>query len=262
MKLRRIILLTVIAASAAAIYLTADPAPDAGRPEITGNLLTVVSDGSTAPSRLIHYEGMDVSFNPEARVPNWVAWELNSGRLNGEERRSDKFMADPNVKDCPQPADYHFSGYDRGHMAPAGDMKWSRTAMNQSFYLTNIAPQSHQLNNGAWKKLEEKCRQWAVRDSALFIVSGPVLTDEITEFIGGNRVAVPRRFFKVVIAPYANPPRGIGFIMPNGPVEGGMQKAVRTIDEVEAITGYDFFPALPDTIENAIEARANFNEWR
>ena len=98
-------------------------------------------------------------------------------------------------------------------------------------------------------------------DSVLYIVCGPVLTDELTERIGATGVAVPQRFFKVIVAPYADPPRGIGFIMPNGAVKGGMQQAACSIDEVEAITGLDFFAALPDTIENAVERQCNFNQW-
>lgn len=146
-------------------------------------------------------------------------------------------------------------------MAPAGDMKWSDEAMRQTFFLTNICPQMKSLNTGAWKRLEEKCRQWAKADSAILIVCGPVLTDTLKEYIGDSRVAVPERFFKVVLAPYANPVRGIGFIMDNGRVEGGMQSAAVSIDEVERVTGHDFFACLPDEIETKVEAECDFPFW-
>lgn len=212
-------------------------------------------------SQEIEYEGFNMSFNPEAHEPNWVAWELTAQETTGSIPRYNKFSADPSVEGSAEKWDYNYSGYDRGHMAPAGDMKWSEEAMRQTFYMTNICPQAKSLNTGAWKRLEEKCRQWARADSAIIIICGPVLTDSITEWIGDSRVAVPERFFKVILSPGANPPRGIGFIMPNGSLPGGIQKAAMSIDDVEAITGHDFFSALPDSIENAVESQNDFHFW-
>ena len=207
------------------------------------------------------YTGMTVSFNPRLHVPNWVAWELTAEETKGKTPRYNKFQADEDMEGSADPWDYNYSGYDRGHMAPAGDMKWSEEAMRETFYMTNMCPQAKNLNTGAWKSLEEKCRQWAKADSAIVIVCGPVLTDSITEYIGDSRVAVPERFFKVVLSPYANPPRGIGFVMNNGRVDGGIQRAAMSIDEVERITGHDFFAALPDSIENIIESQNDFHVW-
>lgn len=210
---------------------------------------------------IIHYEGMTVSFNPKLHIPNWVAWELTAEEATGTEPRSNNFKADPKVKGSAQPSDYTGSGYDRGHMAPAGDMKWSNSAMNETFFMTNICPQDNGLNRGSWKSLEEKCRERALRDSAIIIVCGPVLDKKPKKHIGDTKVAVPERFFKVILSPYIDPPVAIGFIMPNGPVEGGMQKCAMTVDEVERITGHDFFSALPDDIEAEVESRVNFNKW-
>lgn len=220
----------------------------------------VVTDPGAA-EYLVDYTGMNVSFNPRAHVPNWVAWELTREETAGDVPRTQKFVTDESVPGCADPWDYSYSGYDRGHMAPAGDMKWSKKAMDESFYMTNICPQLNSLNSGAWRTLEEKCRVWAQADSAIVIVAGPVLTDKLTETIGDSHVVVPERFFKVILSPYSNPPRGIGFIMNNGKVAGGMQKAAVSIDEVEALTGHDFFSALPDEVENAVESQCNFNYW-
>lgn len=211
---------------------------------------------------IISYTGMTVSFNPRYHIPNWVAWELTADEAAGSLGRNDKFQQDPDVPGCPQPQDYTRSGYDRGHMAPAGDMKWSEDAMRESFYMTNICPQLHSLNSGAWKSLEEKCRQWVMLDSSLIIISGPVLRrNPPTEYLGDSGVAVPNEFFKVILAPKANPMRAIGFIMPNGKVPGGMQQAAMSVDEVEEITGHDFFSELPDDIENLIESQNQFHLW-
>ena len=210
---------------------------------------------------MVKYTGMTISFNPELHLPNWVAYELTAEEADGSEPRAKNFAVDPGVDGCATPADYRNTGFDRGHMAPAAYMKWCPEAMRESFYMTNIAPQDHKLNSGAWSKLEDKCRQRARRDSAVIIISGPVLTDPIEMHIGASGVAVPSRFFKVVLSPYADPPVAIGFIMPNGYVEGGMQSCAVSVDEVEAITGHDFFSALPDDIETQVESQVNFNRW-
>lgn len=213
------------------------------------------------PEQLLYYKGMTVSFNGDRHIPNWVAWELTGIEAIGDEPRSNAFSPDNDVDGCATLADYRGSGYDRGHMAPAGDMKWDPETMRESFLLTNICPQSKKLNSGSWKKLEEKCRIWAQTDSAIVIVCGPVMTDKPAEYIGTSRVAVPQRFFKVILSPYANPPRGIGFIMPNGAVPGGMQACAVSIDDVEAMTGHDFFSSLPDDVEDAVESQCRFNYW-
>ncbi len=211
--------------------------------------------------RIIDYAGMRVSFNPGMHIPNWVAWELTAEEAIGQESRNNNFISDNRVPGCPAPSDYTNSGFDRGHMAPAGDMKWSPLAMKESFYMTNICPQDKKLNTGSWKGLEEKCRDWAKVDSAIIIVAGPVLTDKLTESIGKIHVRVPKRFFKVILSPYSNPPRAIGFIMPNGKVPGGMQAAAMSVNDVERITGHNFFSALPDSIEELIESQCQFHKW-
>lgn len=232
------------------------------RPTITqnaGEILTVVAPDSVNDQIYI-YRGMNIAFNSNLHIPNWVAWDLTADEVAGTEPRTNKFFTDPTVEGCAQLADYKGSGYDRGHMAPAGDMKWDAEAMKETFFLTNIAPQAPELNQKAWMNVEEKCRARVSLDSVLYIVCGPV-PGEIREYIGDTRVAVPERFFKVICAPYANPPYAIGFIMENGRVAGGMQKAAVTVDRVEEITGYDFFSALDDDLENRIESNVNFDRW-
>lgn len=221
-----------------------------------------VSMPAAQAGQTIEYAGFTVNFNPAKHIPNYVAWELTRSRLDGPHKRSNNFRADETVAGCPTPDDYRRSGYDRGHMAPAADMKWSQKAMDDCFYLTNICPQSQKLNTGPWRTLEEATRRWAARDSALVIICGPILTDKLTETIGGTGVTVPRRFFKVILAPYADPPRGIAFVMSNLVQPGGMQAAATSIDEVERITGMDFFAALPDDTEAQVEAQNNFNQWQ
>lgn len=225
-----------------------------------GNLLEVKTSERT-PEVKKSYTGMDISFNPGAHIPNWVAWELTAEETLGTEKRKSNFRPDPGVKGCPSLEDYRNSGYQRGHMAPAADMKWSPEAMSESFYLTNMCPQSGALNGGAWGKLEDKCRLLASGQGPVYIIAGPVIDGRPLEYIGAGRVYVPSRFFKVILTPYSTPAMGIGFIFPNGRVEGGMQKCAVTIDEVEALTGHDFFSSLPDELEDRLESQADFDRW-
>lgn len=225
-----------------------------------GDLTSVVTNPVMSES-LIDYTGMTISFNPDYHVPNWVAYELTADETRGEEPRYNKFTRDTSVKGCAEPDDYRNSGFDRGHMAPAGDMKWDDRAMRESFMMTNIVPQLHTVNRGVWSKIEDKCRQQAMADSAVIIICGPVLTDPVDYRIGATGVAVPSRFFKVILSPFADPPSAIGFLVPNETFRGGMQACAVTVDSVEAVTGHDFFSALPDDIEIRLESSINFHKW-
>lgn len=218
-----------------------------------------VSEGT--PEQIVEYEGFRVSFNKENKTPNWVAWELLGTETEGDEPRYNTFWQDEGVEGCPSTYDYSYSGYDRGHLCPAADQKWSHDAMVDCFSLANMAPQDHSLNSGAWATLEKKERQWAQRDSAIVIIAGPLYGTTDTQRIGDAGVRVPGAFYKVMIAPYANPPRGIGFIYPNMSAPGNMRDYSMPIDKVEEITGIDFFYNLPDDLEEAIESVTSFKEW-
>ncbi len=230
--------------------------------QIDPDRLLSVAIPDSVPSRIIdYYKGTTISFNVRQHIPNWVAWKLTRAMLDGDIPREKNFYVDYKVAGCATLQDYRNSGYDRGHMAPAGDMKWNADAMHDSFYLTNICPQAKALNTGAWKNLEEKCRNWAKADSLLIIICGPVLTRPILERIGNTGVAVPDSYFKVILSPNAKPARGIAFIMPNGKVSGGLQKAAVSIDSVEALTGFNFFPDLDPTTEAIVESQCDFHRW-
>lgn len=210
----------------------------------------------------IDYEGFHIAFNPDKHEPNYAAWVLSADRIDGPYSRKDaSFAPDNDVEGSATLADYRSSGYDRGHMVPAADMKWSQQAMADCHLLTNMCPQDKRLNSGAWATVEKNTRKWVQKHGTLVIVAGPVLTDKLTRTIGKSKIPVPERFFKAIIAPDANPPLGIAFIMPNGYIDGGAQSTVASIDQVEAITGFDLFSALPDSIENEIESQNSLRIW-
>ena len=212
--------------------------------------------------RILSRKGYTVSYNVDRRVPNWVAWHLTAMHLNGNTKRNEStFHEDESV---PMPravnSDYVRSGYDRGHMCPAGDNKWSAKAMDESFLFTNICPQAPLLNRGDWNEMEQACRKWAKQYGDIYIICGPIFYKKQIKTIGKNKVAVPDAFFKVVLC-MKGEPKAIGFIYKNA--DGNRPKGdyANSVDEVERITGIDFFPSLPDEIENKIEAQCNLNDW-
>lgn len=213
------------------------------------------------PSQIKKYTGFTLSFNRENHTPNWVSWELLDSEVDGNTPRSDYFWHDDEIEGCPSHADYKRSGFDRGHMVPAADQKWSKQAMEDCFVMANMCPQEGGLNSGAWNTLESHCRRWAKRDSAIIIVAGPIYETTDNQRLGKSRVRVPSAFFKAVIAPYIPSPRGIAFIYPNMQSPGNMQHYCMTIDEVEKITNFDLFYNLPDDLEHTIESTCSFTDW-
>lgn len=217
--------------------------------------------------QLIDHKAYRVSYNKDFKVPNWVFYELTREEIKGTLQRSNNFQADPAIKsgEASQLEDYRRSGWDRGHMAPSMDMNWDASVLDESFLLSNMCPQGHDFNSGIWLDLEHEVRFWAKRDSAVCVVCGPVLPKSKNDryrTIGANKVLVPDYFYKVVLAPFAkNGPRAIAFVMPNKQSSNTLGSFAVTIDSVEALTGIDFFPILPDDIEDAVESSINLPDW-
>ena len=214
-------------------------------------------------SQVIEHFGYTVSYNEQRRNPNWVAYELTAEEVGGTEPRGSKFIPDPEVKGRQAvDDDYKNSGWDRGHLAPAADMKWSEQAMDESFYLSNISPQNGNLNRGVWKSIEELTRDNANRYGEILVVTGPVFTKKKgLGRIGDNRVLIPNGFYKVLLA-YGNGYTGIGFYCENVAGKKKLQTYAKSIDEIEEITGIDFFHLLPDEIETGVESQFNWNDWK
>lgn len=239
------------------IYNDLYPAP---KIEVQANGLTDVKLPSGMKNVVCHYSGFTSYFNPETHIPNCVAYEIIESETTGDEPRKKSFEADHTIDGCAESSDYRNSGYDRGHMAPAADMKWSKEAMEESFLMTNICPQVKSLNSGIWHRLEQRVREWAARDSSIIVVCGPIFTPgKPVEQIGEIGVAVPHRFFKALYAPGRN--IGIAFIFDNDKVKGELRKYAVTIDSVERETGLDLFYNLPDDIENEVENQCNYKLW-
>ncbi len=211
--------------------------------------------------QVVEHKGYTVSYNTTWLIPNWVAYELTDEEVVGQVSRADKFVPDPDIKGrCSTTDDYKGSGYDRGHMAPAGDMKWDDTAMEESFYTTNICPQNHNLNSGDWKELEEQVRDWAIKNEKVYVVCGPIVKKNYAT-VGANNVAVPDSFYKVVLMYRDGSWRSLGFVFANKAGNKPLDTYTKSVDEVEKLTGLDFFSVLPDNIEKEIEKNGSFEEF-
>lgn len=233
----------------------------AGAAEADDKLVMQTSPKGT-PEQILKRTGYVASYNKTTLLPNWVAWHLTAERTEGSEKRSGVDFAEDT--EVPEPRatdwDYYNSGYDRGHMCPAADNKWSKKAMEESFLFTNMCPQNGNLNRGDWNEMEMACRKWAKKYGDLYIVCGPILYKGKHKTIGKNKVVVPEAFFKVVLRT-GDDPQAIGFIYKNTSGNRPKDSYVNTVDEVERITGIDFFPSLPDDVEKNVEATADIANW-
>jgi endonuclease G len=212
--------------------------------------------------RIIRHIGYTVSYNAEWKIANWVAYQLTKDEVEGTFPRKDGYQPDPEVPftQSASTEDYHRSGYDRGHLAPAGDMKWSGQAMEESCYLTNICPQNRNLNGGIWNSLEEQVRGLARQKGMIYVVCGPIVSAN-HQSIGSNQVAVPNYFYKVLLQNNNGNYSAIAFNFPNISGRKLLSTYAISVDELEQYTGIDFFPALPDSIENKIESEVVFEDW-
>ena len=215
-----------------------------------------------APSdQIVHHSNYTLNYSEQHEQAEWVAYTLSSSDVYGSVGRTNDFRADPKVKTgSASLSDYKGSGYDRGHLAPAGDMKSTYTAMSESFYMSNMSPQKPGFNRGIWKKLEGNVRNWASDNGEIYVVTGPILSGSYPS-IGSNQVSIPNYYYKVILD-YKEPEiKGIGFVLPHQKSSSSIQSFAVTIDEVERKTGIDFFHTLPDDVEEQIESNLAIDKW-
>ncbi len=211
--------------------------------------------------RLLCHTGYCLSYDENFKLAKWVAYELTVEETQGTFARKDKFKPDPLLtKNSASLADYKNSGYDRGHLAPAADMKWSAEAMAESFYLTNMSPQDKSFNRGIWNTLEEQVRIWAREYKSIYITTGPILEKGLPT-IGPNHIPIPKAFYKVILDYSKMTSKAIGFVIKNESSNKPLDHFVVSIDSVEKITGIDFFPHLPDTEEIYLEKEHCYTCW-
>lgn len=218
---------------------------------------------STKPNeQIVKHFAYTLSYNEEHELASWIYYTLKGSYTLGKEKRTDDFREDPAVRtQSAEPEDYKLSGYDRGHLVPAGDMKWNKKAMSESFLMSNIAPQTHAFNAGIWETLESQVRSWAKIDSQIYIVTGPVLQGNL-KIIGENKVTVPEYFYKAILDVTEPELKCIAFIIPNKGSKQPVLDFAVTVDSLEALTQTDFFPGLPDDLETRLESSIDKKLWK
>jgi endonuclease G, mitochondrial len=227
---------------------------------------SVISDQAFLPLVIeneirINKAGYSISYNCHFNIANWVAWELTAEETKPKVRRKNHFKPDPELDSCRvMPGDYARSGFDKGHLAPSADMCWSLQAMEESFYMTNMAPQKPRFNRGIWKRLEDQTRDWAVENNSVYIVTGPILREGLPT-IGHNLISVPEFFYRVIVVVREPEVKGIAFIMANKRLTGALTDFAVSIDSVETLSGIDFFSSFPDGLEVNIEQSFNPADW-
>lgn len=229
--------------------------------------------------QVINHYAYSLAYSEEHEQPLWTAYMVTAERVEGQVERTDYFLEDEAVKTgSALYYDYKHSGYSRGHLVPAGDMKWNQLAMEQSFFMSNMSPQLQSFNSGVWNRMEEQVRRWAKRYDTLYVVTGPVLSDYGIDQIdavgidGGavrfesigvdTEITVPFYFFKAVYDPDRE--RAIAFLVPHEGSSAHIKTFVVSIDELESALGFDLFPQLPDDLENVVERESSqqcINSW-
>lgn len=229
-----------------------------------GDEIRMELPSSSKADCLIEYNGYTVSYDETSRIPVWVAYELTAEESNGTIGRSGKYFRPDEKAKVIQADNYDYrgSGWSRGHMAPAGDFKWDDGAMWDTFYYTNCCPQDEKLNNGSWNVLENKVRTWARQFGSVFVVTGPIVGQNQAGKIGAHSIVVPDAFFKAVLVYSDEAYHGIAFVMFNNSTTQRLPESYMSINDLEKITGIDFFPAMDDSVEEDVEGSVDLNLWK
>ncbi len=225
---------------------------------------------------LVRHSALALAYCEEHEQARWVAHIILPDVISGTVFRSNDFRPDLDVPTgSAVEADYFLKsmkpdstfsydgfGYDRGHLAPSADFRWSQKALSESYFYSNMSPQLGVFNREGWGALEDKIRGYLYRNKGvqLYVVTGPVLTPDLPVVERGpNKVSIPKLYWKIALD--LEHQRAIGFVMPNRALPEPTGSFAVSIDSVERLTGLDFFAGLPDAVENAVEAQVVVQDW-
>lgn len=202
----------------------------------------------------VSYNHYDLCYSQEHRQALWTFHFLSADYIKGRQKRTNNFKADyQHIEDPVGHRDYKGSGFDRGHLVPAGDMKLNRESMSETFYMTNMSPQRSGFNSGVWRALEEGMRKEVLKHGSAYIITAPVLLNEQNYRRIRSGVSIPDYYYKIAFFP----DKGfmLAFLIPNQSQRGKKFWEFRvSVNEIENLTGFDFFPSLPDDYEEELES--------
>ena len=212
--------------------------------------------------QVVHHKAMSLSYNEEHEQANWVVHLVTKDVAEGNVTRTNDFRKDPMVvTGTAAKDDYWYSGYDRGHLAPSADFRWSQIALSESYFYSNMSPQTPELNREGWARLESKIREWAITNGELLVVTGGILKNGLPVIKATNQVSIPESYFKIVVDYTLPEIKGIAFIYPNGQCESNYSVYATSIDSVQRLTGFDLFHKLPKVDQEKIESSFNLDLW-
>ena len=216
---------------------------------------------TSTTGQIVHHQNYSLSYSERYEQAEWVAYELKAAHLSSTNHKRPYFEIDKTVKTgAAHWRNYKKSGYDRGHLCPAGDRRFSKEAHDETFLTSNISPQEHKFNAGVWNRLEQKVRYWAKKNDGVFVVTGGVLINGLST-IGDEDVSVPNQFYKVILDNTNGKIKVLAFLMNHQNSDLPLYKFVVSVDEVEVLTGIDFFQQLEDSLENKLEASSSYKSW-
>jgi len=224
--------------------------------EFSEDLLPTSTTGT-----VVSHSSYTLSYAEEHEQAEWVAYPMLKEQLSNNDFKRPYFIQDRDVKSGSADwRNYKNSGYDRGHLCPAGDRRYNYDAYHETFLTSNISPQNHDFNAGIWNRLEQKVRYWADSKDGVFVFTGGVLKERL-KTIGDERVSVPEEFFKIVVDASGGNYKAIAFLIPNEPSSASFYDFATTIDTIEEKTGIDFFPKLTASEEKQLESQVNLKSW-
>lgn len=209
---------------------------------------------------LVNRRFYQLSYSNKHEQAEWVYYKLTTKMIEGDTKRSDRFMPDPAIKNkTPISDDYINTGFDRGHLLPAADMKISKKAMEETFYMSNVSPQKPGFNRKIWKSLEKKTRDFVKVKGPLYIITGPVLEKGLSTI--NRKITIPEYFYKIIIKKYAHKIETIAFVLPNSETDKPLTSFIVSIDEIEDLIGIDLFENLDNDVERQIESAIVNGSW-
>ena len=216
---------------------------------------------TSTTKQIIKHDYFTLSYNEKYEQAEWVAYELKKSYVRSSNFDRPYFIEDPKVKTGSADwRNYKNSGYDKGHLCPAGDMEFAINAYNDTFFTSNISPQTHEFNGGVWNRLEQKVRYWATKYDGVYVITAGVLQPNL-KTIGQEKVLVPNYFYKILLDNSNGQYKMIAFLVPNAKSNKPLYEFVVSVDSIEKMTGIDFFPKLDNKTENRLEKNSDYKAW-
>ena len=216
---------------------------------------------SAMPRELpIKHSHFTLSYNEGCELPSWAVYVLTPEMAKATGTVKEKYNEDPLVSTGSSSSkDYKNAGFVMGQLVPVEDMLLDPKTSDETYLMSNVVPQKVGFNKYLWKSLELLVREWAKEGNMLYIAAGPVLADGPFGTFGENKVAIPTRYYKVILD--VNGERAIGFVFRSNSSSGTLKSYAVSVDEAEKITGIDFFLTLPDEVEEKLESTLNLTQW-